>query len=171
MSKESATTILLENSAGQGTSIGTKLEELKSIYDLCPETFQSRLGYCIDTCHAFSAGYDLRTEEGYNEFMDEVERFLGTKQSYVLIAGWEKLKCIHLNDSKTALGGRSDRHDNIGHGKLTMYPFWRIMNDPRLVMVPKILETPVTSVSHEEEIRLLLNLIGSPTKKEEGRSS
>lgn len=73
--------------------------------------------------------------------------------------GWNKLKCIHLNDSKTDLGGRSDRHQNIGRGKMTLYPFWRIMNDERFKNIPKILETPV-AVPTDEEIKFVLSLVG-----------
>src|SRR6185437_8063559 len=102
--------ILLENTAGQGSSIGWKFEHIKDIMQLStPE----RLGMCLDTCHAFAAGYDIRTETGTEDMLSEIDREIGLKNLYA----------IHINDSKGALGSRIDRHAHIGQGNLGLEPF------------------------------------------------
>lgn len=132
------TMILLETMAGQGNSTCYKLEHLASIYK--KSKFKDRLGICLDTCHIFAAGYDIRTKETYNAFW----------LAFDLIIGIDKLKVIHVNDSKKELGSRVDRHENIGSGKIGIAGFELLFNDERFFMVPKILETPKNSL--EEDI-------------------
>lgn len=126
----SSTTILLENTAGQGSAYGSSLEELQALYQAIQH--KDRIGFCIDTCHAFVAGYDLRTPEPYKEFWQSFDRMLGM----------DRLKAIHLNDSKKGLHSRRDRHEHIGKGLLGLEAFSLLCNDPALQNVPKILETP-----------------------------
>lgn len=123
--------ILLETTAGQGTSVGYRFEHLRDIIaGIGPE----RAGACFDTCHVFAAGYDLREDE-YDGTLDRWDR----------IVGLTNLHAIHLNDSKGAIGSRVDRHQHIGEGTIGIGPFGRFMRDERLVRVPKILETPKKS--------------------------
>ncbi|MBU4269623.1 deoxyribonuclease IV [Candidatus Dependentiae bacterium] len=142
------TKILLETTAGQGTNIGHKFEQLKTIYDNCEE--KDKLGFCLDTCHIFSAGYDISTEPGYEKTIKDFSKILGLKNLYA----------IHLNDSKTELNSRKDRHENIGQGKIPKKTFSLIMNDKRLEKIPKILETPVEKTQdYEKEIVFLKSLV------------
>lgn len=122
--------ILLEATAGQGSAIGHEVEHLGRI--LSGVADRSRLGVCVDTCHVFAAGYDIRTAEGY-------ERLIGELRQHV---GLDRIKCIHVNDSVRDCGSRVDRHEHIGKGKIGDAGFIRLLNDPRLADVPKILETP-----------------------------
>ena len=127
---EARVRILLEASAGQGSSLGYRFEQLAEILATVEQA--SRVGICLDTCHVFAAGYDLRTPDGYRKTLRELDACLGL----------ERLQAIHLNDSKGALGSRVDRHEHIGQGRLGRAPFRRLLNDPRLRHVPMILETP-----------------------------
>jgi deoxyribonuclease IV len=122
--------ILLENTAGQGSSIGSRFEELKAILEACPDL---PLGVCIDTAHTFAAGWDLRTAGGLDAALRDLERTVGL--SRVLV--------IHVNDSKTALGSRVDRHEHIGKGKIGAEAFARILRHPLLSGRAFILETPI----------------------------
>ena len=122
--------ILIEATAGTATSLGATFDELSSLRSMIGHDVRSRVGYCVDTCHLFSAGYDLRNR--YDEVWEEFDRMLG----------FEHLHCIHLNDSKTPLGSRRDRHELIGKGSLGSEPFKRIMGDSRFDHVAKIIETP-----------------------------
>ncbi|NNF13035.1 MAG: deoxyribonuclease IV [Gemmatimonadetes bacterium] len=124
------TKVLLELTAGRGTTVGASFENLRAIIDEIPLPSRDRVGVCVDTCHAYSAGYDL--VGGYDEVWEDFDRILG----------FERLGLIHLNDSKHPFGARKDRHEGIGEGTLGPEPFRRIMNDDRLVEVPKVLETP-----------------------------
>lgn len=128
--------ILLETTAGQGTNIGYRFEQLGEIRNRSADP--DRFGYCFDTCHTFAAGYDFTSEEGYRRVFDEFDRILGL----------ENLLAFHFNDSKKGLGSRVDRHDHIGQGTLGLSGFRLLMNDERFVRVPKILETP--KGDHEE---------------------
>ncbi|TCD66811.1 hypothetical protein EIP91_000947 [Steccherinum ochraceum] len=123
-------TVVLENMAGAGNIIGSSFEQLKLIIDHVED--KSRIGVCLDTCHLFAAGYDIRTKEGWNATMEEFDSIVG--QSY--------LRGMHLNDSKGALGGKKDRHENIGLGELKLSTFSHILTDPRTQGIPLILETP-----------------------------
>ena len=124
------TRVLLELTAGSGTSVGATFENLRTIMDGIPEGLRSRVGVCFDTCHAYSAGYDL------------VEDYDGVWDAFDEIIGLEHLGLLHLNDSKHPFGSRKDRHETIGAGTLGPEPFRRIMLDERLREVPKVLETP-----------------------------
>lgn len=146
LDKTSGVTAVIENTAGQGTSVGFQFEYLARIIDGVED--KSRVGVCIDTCHAFAAGYDLSTEKGFRQMMNEFETTIGI----------EFLKGIHLNDSQKALGSRVDRHDNIGEGKIGLQGFQLLMNDSRFDDIPMILETPNTE-RWPEEIELLYDMI------------
>lgn len=136
---------LLETAAGQGSCVGCTFEELGRILDLVDD--KSRVGVCIDTCHVFAAGYDIRTRGGYERMMDEVERFVGV----------ENVGAFHLNDSKKPLGSRVDRHQHIGEGEIGLDAFAFLLNDPRFRRIPKVLETP-KPVEHESDRHNLAKL-------------
>ncbi|MEZ5195598.1 MAG: deoxyribonuclease IV [Bacteroidales bacterium] len=137
---------VIENTAGQGSNVGYKFEHLAHIIDKAED--KSRIGVCLDTCHTYTAGYDIKSEEGYKKTFEEFE----------LIVGFKYLKGIHLNDSKKELASRVDRHDSIGKGLLGEEVFIRLMNDPRFDNMPIILETPDDSL-WAEEIKWLYSLI------------
>jgi deoxyribonuclease IV len=122
--------ILLETTAGQGTTIGSKFEELAAIIDLVAD--KARVGVCLDTCHVFAAGYELRNAAGFKSTLDAFDSIIGLS----------RLKCIHLNDSQKGLGSRVDRHTHIGEGELGDSAFTLIVNEPRLNGLPGVLETP-----------------------------
>ncbi len=124
------TTILLETTAGQGTAIGYRFEQLAAILDQVREP--DRLGVCLDTCHLFAAGYDFRTASKYAAMTDELDNVIRLP----------RVKCIHVNDSKRMLGSRVDRHEHIGKGKIGKHGFAHFLSDPRFASVPMILETP-----------------------------
>ncbi|MGE0155445.1 MAG: deoxyribonuclease IV [Geobacter sp.] len=136
--------VLLETTAGQGTNLGRHFEELRTIID--GSRYPERFAICFDTCHTFAAGYDTTSPQGYQAVMDEFDRVLGL----------ERLQCFHFNDSKKGLGSRVDRHDHIGQGMLGLEPFRLIMNDPRFVAIPKILETPKGDDDEMDQINLAL---------------
>ncbi len=139
-------TAVIENTAGQGNNVGYTFEQLRFIIDLVED--KSRVGVCFDTCHAYTSGYDIKSEEGYRKTFKQFEDVLGFRY----------LKGIHLNDSKKDLGSRVDRHDQIGEGLLGEEVFSRIMNDPRFDGIPIILETP-DETKWKKEIKLLYGLI------------
>ena len=122
--------VYLETTAGTGSALGSTFEELAELRDRIPKRYRRRIGFCADTCHLYSAGYDL------------VNDFDGVWQAWDRIIGLEHLHCLHLNDSKTPFASRRDRHELIGEGSLGPGPFARIMSDPRFAHIPKILETP-----------------------------
>lgn len=124
------TMVLLETTAGQGTCLGGRFEELAWLLD--HTTHPERIGICVDTCHIFAAGYDIRTEEGYAAVFDRL----------ISLVGSERIKAFHLNDSKGALGSHLDRHAPIGEGQLGIEPFRLLVNDPRFTQLPMVLETP-----------------------------
>lgn len=124
------TRVLLELTAGGGTTVGATFENLRAILDLIPETVRHRVGVCFDTCHAFSAGYDL------------VDDYDGVWEAFDRVIGLDRLGLLHLNDSKHPFASRKDRHEGIGEGTLGVEPFRRIVRDVRLRQVPKVLETP-----------------------------
>lgn len=124
------TMILLETTAGQGTSIGWRFEQLRAILDGVRE--RDRVGICLDSCHLFAAGYDFRSPEAYAATIGELDRAIGLAH----------VKCIHMNDSKRELGSRVDRHEHIGKGRIGKNGFAHFINDPRFAGVPMILETP-----------------------------
>jgi deoxyribonuclease-4 len=146
LGKTNGVTAVIENTAGQGTNLGHTFEQLKVIIDNVED--KSRIGVCIDTCHAFTAGYDVKSPEGFKKTFDKFDK----------IIGFDFLKGMHLNDSKKDMGTRVDRHENIGAGFLGDETFAIIMNDPRFDNIPLILETPEESL-WEEEIKKLYSLI------------
>jgi len=145
LDKTTGVTAVIENTAGQGSNMGYKFEHLAAIIEMVDD--KSRIGVCLDTCHTYTAGYDIKTEEGYISAFEEFEQ----------IVGFNYLKGMHLNDSKKELGSRVDRHDSIGKGLMGIEVFRRIMNDVRFDNMPLILETPDDSL-WEEEIKLLYSL-------------
>ncbi len=121
---------VIENTAGQGSNLGFSFHQLKKMIDQVKD--KSRVGVCIDTCHAYSAGYEIKTKEGFEKVFKEFEEVIGFKY----------LKGMHLNDSKKEHGSRVDRHDSLGTGTLGLEPFTYIMKDNRFDGIPLILETP-----------------------------
>jgi deoxyribonuclease-4 len=140
--------LLLENTAGQGTGIGHRLEHLAAILDGIRA--RRRLGVCLDTCHLFAAGYDLRTPATYAATLDEVERTVGI----------ERVRAFHLNDSRGGLGCRVDRHAEIGMGEIGREAFRLLVNDPRLATIPGVLETPGGLPGFRRNLARLRRLVG-----------
>jgi deoxyribonuclease-4 len=141
--------ILLETTAGQGNSLGHTFEQLTHIIDLTPEG--ERLGVCLDTCHVFAAGYELRTADGY----------AATMAAFDDVIGLDRLQVLHLNDSKGDLGERKDRHEHIGKGHIGLEGFHHLLNDARLFGLPGLLETPKGDDLEEdrENLRVLRSLM------------
>ena len=137
------TRLCLETTAGSGTGLGATFEELAEIIELIPGSLRDRVGVCVDTCHIHSAGYDL-----VNDYDAVIDRFDDT-------VGLDRMWVMHLNDSKTPFASRRDRHELIGEGSLGARPFQRIMTDPRLAHVPKVIETPKLNY-HEATDRWML---------------
>lgn len=142
--------ILLETTAGQGTNLGSTFEELATIIELSDHS--DRLGICYDTCHAFAAGYDIRTTETYGATFDAFDRIIGL----------DRLKFFHLNDSKTDFGAHRDRHEHIGKGEIGLEGFRNLMCDSRFADIPKVLETPKEKDLKDDIINL--NLLRSLAK-------
>ena len=142
--------ILLETMAGQGSTVGATFEELAVIRDQVAD--KKRVGFCFDTCHAFAAGYSFTSSEDYQACFKEVDRILGLIH----------LKAFHLNDSVKGLGSHVDRHEWIGKGKIGISAFSHLMNDPRFIDHPKIIETPLSTYrDHVRNLQVLRNLIGA----------
>jgi deoxyribonuclease-4 len=146
LDKTKGVTAVIENTAGQGSNLGYTFEQIRFIIDNIED--KSRAGVCIDTCHTYSGGYDIRTVEGFSHTFKEFER----------IIGFEYLKGVHMNDTKKGLGSKVDRHENIGKGLLGTGTFEMIMNDSRFDYMPLILETPDDTI-WEEEIRMLYSMV------------
>lgn len=144
------TTILLENTAGQGTCVGCTFPQLRHIFERVRHP--DRLGVCLDTQHAFASGHDLSTAEGYERTFDEFDHELGLTC----------LRAFHLNDSKKPLGSRVDRHDHVGEGLMGLEPFWRLVNDPRFATLPAVVEVEPRSkeTPYKEDVSLLRSLVG-----------
>lgn len=138
LEKTSGVTAVIENTAGQGSNLGHEFEQIARIIDGVED--KSRVGVCIDTCHAYSAGYDLSSEEGYDDVWNKFDSTIGATY----------LRAMHLNDDKRELGSRIDRHESIGKGTICESFFTRLMNDPRLDGKPMILETPDDSIWAQE---------------------
>lgn len=138
LEKTSGVTAVIESTAGQGSNLGHDFEHIARIIHKIED--KSRVGVCIDTCHTYSAGYDLRSEEGYHETWKKFDDIIGS--SY--------LRALHINDDKRELGSRIDRHESIGKGKLGEDFFRRLVNDPRFDNMPLILETPDESIWPDE---------------------
>lgn len=144
LAQTSGVTAVIENTAGQGSNVGNRFEEIRYIIDKVDD--KSRVGVCIDTCHTYSAGYDI--VGAYDEVFEEFDR----------VIGFDYLRGIHLNDSKKALASRVDRHDSVGDGTLGTEFFKRFMNDARFDNIPIILETP-DEERWRDEIALLRSYI------------
>ena len=134
--------VLLETTAGQGSCLGSRFEELATI--IANSRFSDQLGICYDTCHTFAAGYDLRTAETYARTIHEFDRTIGL----------ERLRFFHLNDSVKGLGSRVDRHAHIGQGAIGQEGFRNLVNDPRFAGHPMVLETPKSDDLHEDRDNL-----------------
>ena len=145
LQKTKGVTAVIENTAGQGSAMGHRFEHLSRMIELVED--KSRVGVCLDTCHMLAAGYDIKTEKGYQETFMEFENLVGFKY----------LRALHLNDSKKDIGSRVDRHENLGKGAMGEGVFIRIINDPRFDNMPLILETPDESL-WAEEIKWLYSL-------------
>jgi len=146
LNKISKVKLVIENTAGQGSNLGYKFEHLAYLIDKIED--KSQVGVCIDTCHMFSAGYDIRTKEAYDKTWEEFDK----------IVGFEYLLAMHINDSKPPLGAKVDRHDSLGQGQIGWDTFKFIMNDKRMDDIPLILETINESI-WEEEIKTLYSFI------------
>jgi deoxyribonuclease-4 len=152
LEKTKGVTAVIENTAGQGTNLGYAFEQLRHIIDFVDD--KSRVGVCIDTCHAYTSGYDVKTEAGFDETFKEFDKIIGFKY----------LKGMDLNDSKKDFGTRVDRHENLGTGFLGDSTFKFIMKDNRFDGMPLILETPEESL-WEKEIALLYSFAGTGAAK------
>ena len=137
---------LLEVTAGQGSCVGDRFEDLAEILTRVRQP--SRLGVCLDTCHLYAAGYDIATPQGYERTIAELDRLIGLA----------RVKAIHLNDAKKGLGSRLDRHARIGEGTLGLETFRRIVNDARFAGVPMVVETPGPLAEWKKEVALLRSL-------------
>ena len=146
LEKTDGISLVIENTAGQGTNLGYKFEHLAYIIDKVED--KSRIGVCIDTCHLFSSGYDIRTFETYQRTMKQFEE----------IVGFKYLMGMHINDSKAKFESRVDRHHSLGKGEIGLDTFRFIMNDSRIDNIPLILETIDDSI-WREEIELLYSFI------------
>lgn len=142
LEKTNGVTAVIENTAGQGTNVGFSFQHLAAIIDKIED--KSRVGVCLDTCHTYSAGYDLKSEDGYRQTFREFDEVIGANF----------LRAIHLNDTKKPFASRVDRHDSIGKGLLGIEFFQRFMKDPRFDNMPLILETPDETLWAEEIQRL-----------------
>lgn len=138
---ENSTMVLLETMAGQGSSCCATLEDLAYVLNRLSPTVTQRIGICVDTCHIFAAGYDIRTPEGYKQFWNTFDELIGI----------DKVRVIHCNDSKKELGSRVDRHEHIGKGQIGIDFFQLLMKDKRFADVPKIAETPKGETSELED--------------------
>ncbi len=147
---DASTPIALETTAGQGTSVGHRFEHLRDILSRVRKP--DRLGICMDSCHVFAAGYDLRTPETWEQTLNEFDR----------VVGLDRLQVLHVNDSKREFGSRVDRHQHIGEGEIGSRGFCLIMNEERLRGVPKILETPKGKDGEEDRRNLatLRSMVG-----------
>jgi len=147
LDRTSGVTAVIENTAGQGTDLGYSFEQIRYIIDHVKD--KNRVGVCVDTAHAFAAGYDFASSEGYERVWDDFEQIIGLHY----------LKGLHLNDARKELGSKVDRHASIGKGYLGEAAFRRIMQDERLNGIPMILETPDKEL-WAEEVRLLYRYMG-----------
>ena len=149
------TKILLENMAGQGSTICSTFEQLATVRS--KSHHKKRIGVCFDTCHAFAAGYDFRSEKTYEAMWKEFDNTVGI----------EHIHAIHLNDSKKGLGSHVDRHESIGKGELGLKSFELLMNDKRFFDVPKLLETPYETLEdYIPNLKTLRKLLSPETRKQ-----
>ncbi|MDD4160256.1 MAG: deoxyribonuclease IV, partial [Synergistaceae bacterium] len=140
--------ILLETMAGQGSVLGSDISQFSALLDLVED--HPRIGFCVDICHVFAAGYEIRTHDSYN-------RLVGILQKNV---GLERIQCWHLSDSKMEKGSKKDRHQHLGEGEIGLNPFSMLVNDDRFQDVPAILETPKEGIGDEGNLAILRKLRG-----------
>lgn len=141
LTENQSTIVLLETMSGKGTEIGRSFEELQSIIEKV--TLKDKIGVCLDTCHIFDAGYDI------------VNDFDGVLSKFDSIIGLDRLKAIHLNDSKNPVGSHKDRHETLGNGYIGLYTILKFINHPKLQGLPFCLETPNDALGYKKEIALL----------------
>jgi deoxyribonuclease-4 len=155
LTKKSKVRIALENTAGQGSCLGSRFEHLAEIFSGVKTP--QRLAVCLDTCHLFAAGYDIRTRKGWDVAMKQIDSLVGLEQ----------VVAFHLNDSKTDLGSRVDRHAHIGEGKIGVEAFRHVMNDPRFAGHPGCLETPKSDDLREDvkNLAVLRSLVAPRNSK------
>jgi len=149
--------ILIETTAGQTNAIGHRFEQIARLIEGCYQG--ERLGVCFDTCHVFAAGYDIRSQSGYEATLAALD----------VTVGLDQVKVIHLNDSKGELGCHKDRHEHIGAGHIGLAGFWNILHDERLTILPGILETPKSADLHEDvdNLATLRRLMSLPSAAQE----
>jgi deoxyribonuclease-4 len=138
--------LLVETTAGQGTSLGWRFEQLQAIREEVPGAARRRVGVCVDTCHVHSAGYDIESDGGYERTIEQLDRTVGLSS----------VRAFHLNDSKKARGCRVDRHEHIGEGTLGLEPFRRLVNDARFAETPGVVETESRFKENIEVLRALV---------------
>jgi len=138
--------LLVETTAGQGTNLGWRFEQLQAIREEVPSPARRRVGVCVDTCHVHSAGYDLESDAGYETTVEQIDRTVGLSN----------VRAFHLNDSKKPRGCRVDRHEHIGEGTLGLEPFRRLVNDARFAEIPAVVET---ESRFKENIEVLRGLV------------
>lgn len=139
-------TLLMETTAGQGSSLNSRFEELARLLELA--NGHERLAVCLDTCHIFVAGYDIRDEESFARTFEEFNRLIG----------FDRLRVIHCNDSKKGLGSHVDRHAHIGKGEIGLKAFDLLVNDPRFEAIPILIETPEDELTHADNLKVLMDL-------------
>ncbi len=144
--KEQNVTVLIENSAGQGNSVGRTFHDISLILEQV--NFKEKVGICLDTCHAWAAGYDIATEDGYGKMIQEIKDTVGL----------EKIKGFHLNDSKKGLGEKTDRHEQIGKGTIGVEGFRHLMEDRNFSRTPMIMETPLGEAGYMQDLSNLEKL-------------
>ena len=154
-----STRVLLENTAGQGSCLGWRLEQLAAIRAQVAEP--RRVGFCLDTCHAFAAGYAIHEEAGFADFLIEVEERLGLAT----------VSCFHINDSVRPFGSRRDRHAHIGEGEIGLAMFERMLTEPRLHAIPMVVETePGDDMEyHRQDLEVLRGLVGLGKKRKRSK--
>jgi len=143
----SEVTLLMETTAGQGSALGCRFEQLAAVLDQA--NGDGRLAICLDTCHIFAAGYDIRTAETYETTFAEFDRLIGCTL----------IRAIHANDSKKGLGSKVDRHEHIGKGEIGLEAFRLLVNDQRFEQVPIVVETPEAETQHAVNVRVLRELV------------
>ncbi|MFZ2445815.1 MAG: deoxyribonuclease IV [Syntrophobacteraceae bacterium] len=160
LSETESVSVLIENTAGQGSSLGSSFEQIKFILE--NSIHSKALGVCFDTCHGFAAGFDISSEEAYRNTMGRFDKVIGL----------DRLKFFHLNDSKKGLGLRVDRHEHIGKGAIGLEGFRLLLNDPRFLNHPMVLETPKGKdlAEDKENLRVLRSLIGQSAPRQDKKS-
>jgi deoxyribonuclease-4 len=149
----------LENTAGQGSTLGYRFEQLRAILDATKH--RDRLAVCLDMCHTFASGYDVRTREAYEDVMGRLDD----------VVGLDLVECLHLNDSKGDVGSRSDRHEHIGRGAIGRDAFRLLVNDRRFRNVPACLETPGDDDDYRRNLRVLKGLRQRAGKPQRARAA